>query len=78
MNVAAGDEGVAGGLDREGEEVWVRGLLGDCGFEEPVAQDAKGEDCCGEAVAGGDGTATKEVCEDLVVVFCPSWSVMVP
>lgn len=40
----------------------MRGLFEDGGFEEPVAEDTKGENGCGKAIAGGLGVSASELC----------------
>lgn len=68
-NVAAGDEGVGSCLRVCAQQERVRRLLGNGRLVEPVADDAEGEDGCGERVVGDRGVAAKQLCQDLVVVF---------
>jgi hypothetical protein len=68
-SVAAGEEGVGSGLDVNGLEGRMGGLLVDGTVEKGVADEAEAEDCSGQGVAGSLGAAAEEVCEDLVVVL---------
>lgn len=67
--VTQGYERVGGGLGVGREEERVRRLFGDGGLVDVVADDAEGEDCGCEGVAGCHGAAAEELGEDFVVVF---------
>lgn len=68
-DVAGGEEQHGGELGERVQEQRVRGLLGDGGLVEEVADEAEREDGGREGVAGVLGVAAEELGEDLVVVF---------
>lgn len=68
-DVAGGEEGVADVCGQRSLESWVRGLVAQGALVEGVADEAEGENGCGEGVAGCFGIAAEGTGHEVGAVF---------